>query len=191
MLEIFPFNQGNKVGREGWGQQYSIKWESKTVKTLNGIRKQCSHQLYPEIEFKLKFKGLNSTEFRTLMGFYNHCKGDLLPFLYLDYGLQAQSDLTLPYDASGKRYLRIEIGDNAFPCAYAKNIKYRINGGTVRTISASQTDDNLAWIELSASSSSTVEASYDAYFKVYCKSMTFKEDSKHYYNVDVTLVTCY
>ena len=176
---IFPIS----TGKASWGDTVTPTWTVQKQESAGGfVRAIVEHDL-PKYEYTIKFPALTKSERDILLGFFNTCKGQLLPFFiknYMDCHVEKQQ---LGMGTDGKYQLVKNNGGYVEPVYHADNIKVYVNGAETNQFSYADG-------KITVSASGTVTASYDYYEKVrFAGNVSFNETFIDVWNCSVKVVS--
>lgn len=175
---IFPISSD----KTSWSDSVRVLWNVQQQESTSGLVRTLVEQDLPKYEYELIFPVLTGEEKDKLIGFYNLCKGGLLPFFIKPYNCHIEKQ-TLAKGTDGKYQLVKKSGDFVEAITKADNLLVYVNG--TKKTGFTESDGKVA-----ISTTGTVSASYDYYELVrFAEGLTITERYKNVYSCTVKVVT--
>lgn len=175
---IFPI----PTDRTAWNDELKVIWNVQQQESAAGLVRTLVEQDMPKYEYALSFPALTRDEKDRLLGFYNLCKGPLLPFFIKPYYCHIEKQ-TLAKGSDGKYQLVRKIGDFIEPVTKVDNLLVYVNN-------TKNTSFTQAGGKITLSTTGTVSATYDYYEKVrFAEGLSITERFKGVYSCSLKVVT--
>lgn len=179
MDRIFPID----IGKTSWGDTETAKWNVQKQESASGLVRAIVEQDLPKYEYSLKFPVLTTEEKDILLGFWNTCKGSLLPFYIKRFNAHVENQ-TLAKLSDGKFQLVKVVGDTVEPIDKVANLTVFKNGTKVTNF----TEDK-GKISISANQGE-VTATYDYYERVrFGSDLSVSEKFDNIWSCSIKVVT--
>lgn len=176
---VFPIS----VGKTSWSDSVGVKWDVQLQESASGLVRSLVEQDLPKYEFALNFSTLTTEEKNDLLGFFNQCKGQLLPFYIKLYNSHIENQ-TLAKLNDGKFQLVKMVGNYVEPVTKVENLKVFKNG--VETKSYTETDGKIAI----TANQNEITATYDYYDRVrFAGGLSVSERFDNVWTCSVKVVT--
>ena len=176
---IFPIS----TGKTAWSDSVGVKWDVQIQESASGLVRSIVEQDLPKYEFTLKFPALTTEEKNTLLGFFNQCKGELLPFYIKPFNSHIENQ-TLAKLNDGTFQIVKAVGDYVEPIEKVENLKVFKNG--VETTAYTETDGKITI----TANQGEITASYDYYERVrFGGGLSVSERFNNVWNCSIKVVT--
>lgn len=176
---IFPIS----TGKASWSDNVQPIWNVQRQESASGLSRAIVEQDLPKYEYSINFPALTKAERDTLLGFFNACKGQLLPFYIkneMDCHVEKQR---LGQNIDGTYQLVKKYGDYVESVSKVDNLKVFIND----TETTAFTENNGKII---MATSGVVSASYDFYEQVrFASNISFNEVFSNVWKCSIKVVT--
>lgn len=173
----FPLNDKGL----SWETTIQQTWEVVEQKSASGRRRTLCQQTLPGWQINVSYPMITKAERDTLLGFYAQCRGKFESFFFSDpeqFHIEKQA---LVKGTDGKYQLLSSYGGYVEPVEKVKDLKVFVNGVETQNFTESNG-------KITVSTSGTVTASYDYYWKVcFTNNLSISQKFADYYSVSLAL----
>ena len=176
---IFPLD----TGLANWNDGFVAKWDVQQAESASGLTRAIVEQDLPKYEFSVKFNAIHGADIEAILGFYNLCKGQLLPFFIKLADHCSVKGQLLARGSDGKYQLVKSAGGYVEPVLHADKIKVYVNG--TETSAYTYADG-----KLSLTASGEVTADYEYYERVrFGDQLSYTQIFANLYSCSIKVVT--
>lgn len=175
---FFPID----TNKASWSDTIGIQWAIQKQESASGLIRAIVEQDLPKYEYALSFPMLSKAEAESIIGFFNICRGQLLPFYIKGYNAHVEKQ-ELGKLPDGKYQLVKKHGDFVEPVERVENLEVFVNGSKVTNYTESGG-------KITLSTSGTVTASYDYFDKVrFGGNISLTEKFENVWSCSIKVVT--